>query len=155
MEDCETVREDRKCEYNECTVSCCRIVGPVFFDNRNYSELYTDIVHEFLEEEIDQSWFQQGRLCAICCSEIESFRKDYIHHARRICHQQTFFFFLWGQIKDNVCRKNPRNVDEPKTNITNIAVDISPMALQAVSTEILRRARLRMQYAGSHFQNFL
>jgi hypothetical protein len=34
---------------------------------------------------------------AICCSEIESFRKDYIHQDHRIYYQQIFF--LWGQIK--------------------------------------------------------
>jgi hypothetical protein len=65
----ETVQEDRKCEHNGCTtISCRRIVGPVFFDNTIYSELYTNIVHEFLEqlteEEIAQSWFQQdGTTC--------------------------------------------------------------------------------------------
>jgi hypothetical protein len=55
-------------------------------------------------------------------------------------------------MKDNTYRNNPRNRDEPKTNII---ADISLVTLQTVSANMLRRARLCMQYAGAHFQNFL
>jgi hypothetical protein len=61
---------------------------------------------------------------------------------------------VWGQIKD-ICRNNPRNLDESKINISDITADISPMALQAMSTNTLRRAELYMQHAGTHFQNFM
>jgi hypothetical protein len=53
-------------------------------------------------------------------------------------------FFLRDYIKDNAYRNNPRNVDELKTSMSNIMNDISPMALQAVSTDMLLRARLCM-----------
>jgi hypothetical protein len=60
--------------------------------------------------------------------------------------------FLWGHIKDNACCNNPRSLHELNTNISNI---IAEMTLQAVSTNMLRRAWLCMQYAGARFQNIL
>jgi hypothetical protein len=46
-----------------CAVSCCRIVGPIFFEDTIYSEHYIDVVHEFLgqltEEDIAEASFQQ------------------------------------------------------------------------------------------------
>jgi hypothetical protein len=46
-------------------------------------------------------------------------------------------------------------MDELKTNVSNITADISPMALQAVSTNMLSRTWLCMQHAGADFRNFL
>jgi hypothetical protein len=66
---------------------------------------------------------------------MESFPKGCTPHARRICHHQISF--PWGYIKDIASRSNPRNLDELKTSISNIIVDISLMTLQAVSTNML------------------
>jgi hypothetical protein len=62
----------------------------------------------------------------------------------------SVFVFLWSQIKENVCRNIPRNLDELKANI-----NILSTTFQAVSTDMFRRARLSMQHAGAHFQNTL
>jgi hypothetical protein len=67
----------------------------------------------------------------------------------------TTSFNLWGYIKDNAYRNIPCNVDELKTNVSKTTADISPMALQEISTNTLRRAGKFMQHAGAHFQNFL
>jgi hypothetical protein len=64
-------------------------------------------------------------------------------------------FFLWGYIKDNAYHNNSRNLDELKTNISNIITDISLMMLQAVTVNMLHHARIWMQHAGAHFQNLL
>jgi hypothetical protein len=61
--------------------------------------------------------------------------------------------FLWGYVKDNAYRNNPGSLDELKTNISNIIARISPVALQAVSADMLRLARSCMQHTGAHFQN--
>jgi hypothetical protein len=47
------------------------------------------------------------------------------------------------------------NLDELKSEVPNITADISPMALQPVSTDTLRLDRLRMQPAGAHTQRFM
>jgi hypothetical protein len=71
--------------------------------------------------------------------------------APTIAELVTTRHFQWDCIKD---ASNPGNLDEVTANISNITADISPMALQAVSTDMLCRARLCMQHAGVHFQNF-
>jgi hypothetical protein len=63
--------------------------------------------------------------------------------------------FLWGCIEDGVCHNNTRNLDELEANMSNISVEISAVALPAVSTDTLHRARLRMQPAGAHSQCFM
>jgi hypothetical protein len=67
----------------------------------------------------------------------------------------TTRFCVWGYIKDNAYCNNPCNVDELKTNISNITANISPMKFQEVSTNMLYHARLCMQHAGAHLQPFL
>jgi hypothetical protein len=94
---------------------------------------------------------QYGRQCASypCCSEIESFLKDYGPHDLRTCHYQILY--VWFCIKDNAYRNNPRNLDKLKTNISNIIAEISPMMLQAVSANMFRPAGSCIQNAGAHF----
>jgi hypothetical protein len=41
-------------------------------------------------------------------------------------------YFCMGLLQRNIYRKNPRNMDEPKTNISNISAAISPTILQRV-----------------------
>jgi hypothetical protein len=60
---------------------------------------------------------------------------------------KTNFFFLFCYIKDNTNFSNQCNLDELKTNISIIIADISAMALQTVSTNMLRSVN-----AGAHFQ---
>jgi hypothetical protein len=61
------------------------------------------------------------------------------------------YFCIWGHIKDNAYRNNTRNLDKLKTNISNIIAYISPLSLQAVSTNMLHRAGVCMQNTGAHF----
>jgi hypothetical protein len=49
-------------------------------------------------------------------------------------------------IKDSVCRNNLSNPDEQKTSMSNITARISPATLQAVSTDMPRRAQLYPQH---------
>jgi hypothetical protein len=50
--------------------------------------------------------------------------------------------FLWGCNKDNAHRNNPYILDELETKIPNSIAEILPIALQAVSRNILRHARV-------------
>jgi hypothetical protein len=90
---------------------------------------------------------QHGQLCTSypCFSEIETFRKDTGHHAHHIWHQH--FFCGGAYIKDSAYRDRPLNLHGLKASISNITADISPTALQAVATNMIRRARLCMQHA--------
>jgi hypothetical protein len=58
-------------------------------------------------------------------------------------------------IKKSVCGNNSSNPDELKTSMSNITARISPATLQAVSTDMFRRARLCTQHASAHFQKVL
>jgi hypothetical protein len=148
-------------------VSRRRIAGPTFSENTINSKRYIDIVHQFLghltEGEIPEAQFQQDS--AICLTTRATARELSLLFGDRIVLKG-----LWpprspdlsspdicqrGFINDSDYRRNPRSPDEVKTNVSNITADISPMALQAMSTDMLRCARLCMQHAGAHFQKLL
>jgi hypothetical protein len=73
----------------------------------------------------------------------------WLPHAPDFHHE---ILLLWSYVKYNAYHNNTRNLDESKPNISNITADISPVALQAVSMDMFRRARLCMQHAGENFQ---
>jgi hypothetical protein len=60
-------------------------------------------------------------------------------------------FIFYGE--NSYC-SDPSIWDELKTDISNIIFCISPLKLQSMSTNVLRRARLYMQLSGEHSQNF-
>lgn len=80
------------------------------------------------------------------------FGKGYNTHICQNWHHQTLF--CWSYNKDNAYHKNLYNLDELETKIFSIIADISPMAMQAVCTNMLCHAQLCMQYTGAFFQNF-
>jgi hypothetical protein len=153
----------------ECCVQCLVIgfLGP--FSSKNINpERCTNIDYEFLghltEEEISEAWFQQDgtifhiaqapiRELTLCRSEIQYFRKEYGLNVCRICHCQIFFFY--EDSSKNACSSNMCDLDELKTDISNIIADISPLLLRAVSTDKLRCAQLCVQHDDIHFQNFI
>jgi hypothetical protein len=85
---------------------------------------------------------QHRRLRAIylCFSEIKLFLKVCGPNIHQICHKP--YSFLRGYIRENAYRNSPRNQEEPDTNLSDTIADISPMALQAVSTDTLPSPRL-------------
>jgi hypothetical protein len=62
--------------------------------------------------------------------------------------------FLWDYVKDSVYN-NPCTFDEFKTNVSQIIASITPIMLQAVSSNMLLHAQLCMKHKCGHFQNFL
>jgi hypothetical protein len=64
-------------------------------------------------------------------------------------------FVLWGHIKDTAYRRNPCNLHEMKTSVSNIPAHIATTTQQAVSMNMLFRAGLCKQHADAHIQKFL
>jgi hypothetical protein len=62
--------------------------------------------------------------------------------------------FIWGYITGNPYCNNAHNMQELKTNISNITASTSPMTLQAVPKNTLSCAQLCMQHVSAHFKNF-
>jgi hypothetical protein len=88
-----------------CAVSCCRIVGPIVFEDTIYLECYIDIVHLFLGHltEEDNCWiiiptrhhnmsYSMSDYSQVILVQRSNYFKMSGPHALQISHHQVFFY---------------------------------------------------------------
>jgi hypothetical protein len=140
-----------------CAVLRRRIIGSILLESTINSKYYSDIARVFLEyflairlrthgsKKTARHASENRRLYAsyLSHSEIKLFRKEYGHHAHRICSH------YWSAYCSNRCSLDELEATHP--------VSLSTLARGASgsTTDILPRTGLCMQHDDAHFQNIL
>lgn len=149
-----------------CALSRKRIIGPIFFTSTVNTEVYKDIITQFisqLEVEERRCWFQQDGAPAHTASETLEFLGEFFDE--RLISKGIWpprspdlsppDFFLWGHLKNRVFRAPVHNLEDLKSRITEEINAISPSQLNNVFKSLMKRVALCKGQLGSHFQQFL
>ncbi len=149
-----------------CAMSRRRIVGPIFFEGRINSQVYMDMITQFialLEPEEAYSWFQQDGARCHTSTETLAFLREFF--GERLISKDLWpprspdltppDFCLWGLLKDRVYVHNPQTLNELKMAITNEINQVTAVTLKRVFANMVRRCRLCIQMHGGHFQHLL
>ncbi|CAL1680971.1 unnamed protein product [Lasius platythorax] len=64
-------------------------------------------------------------------------------------------FFVWGFLKNKVYETLPENAEALKNRIQNACAEISPLILQRVRENFMRRVALCLEENGGHIEHLL
>jgi hypothetical protein len=64
-------------------------------------------------------------------------------------------FYLWGSLKDKVCKTNPHTVEELRNNIRREISTVSGEELQRVNNNLFRKCTECIWSGGQHCQHLL
>ncbi|XP_076545898.1 uncharacterized protein LOC143305599 [Osmia lignaria lignaria] len=149
-----------------CAISRKRIVGPFFFERTVTSEVYEQIIIQFissLEPNERHCWFQQdgapAHTAASTMQLLHEFFGDQIISRGlwppRSPDLTPPDFFLWGTLKCQVYANNPRTLEELKENIQKSILEITEDTLKKVFENMRRRISICLAQNGGHFQHLL
>ncbi len=149
-----------------CAVSRRRIVGPLFFEQTIDSDLYCDLIQQFialLEEDERDIIFQQDSARPHTSNRSMEFLRSFFGDRLvskglwppRSPDLTPLDFFLWGTLKNNVFKHVPRSIEQLKQLITQEIANISVRSLQNAFRSLLRRALICKNNLGTHFQHLL
>ena len=129
------------------------IKGPMFFDTTVNTDVYLDIIEQFVNQlddrELTEGHFQQdgatGHTSARSMAEIESFDNRVISKGLWPPWSPDLTppdFFLWGSLEGKVYRNKPCTVEDLKENIQReiAAIPSNMLADKFMNTEQIGRA---------------
>lgn len=128
--------------------------------------LWNNLTDTFSEEELRNIIFQQDGAPAhnsrVSTNQINTFFQSWIgtdgniKWPARSPDLTPLDFFLWGHVKNLVYKRYYGSVEELKTEVQNIILNIHHNSiLKATRNEFSRRIRLCIRENGSHFEQFI
>ena len=161
-----------------CAMSSELIIGPIFIDGSVTSEKYLELLERDFFPVIRRKrlvqgyWYQQdgarphrtqqvleslsaifhGLLIALDYDRVTDRGLEWPPYSPDL---NCCDFFLWGNIKDRVCRTPPRTIDDLKEVITREIRAIESEVLQCVFDNFEKRFRNLVIAQGAHFENLL
>ncbi len=143
------------------------IIGPYFFRGTVNSASYIQMLNEFVLPELrrrrrlSRTWFQQdGATCHTAEATLAVLRGAF---GNRLISRRTEFvwparspdmtvpdFFLWGYLKARVYRTQPQTLDELEDRIREEIANLSPVLLEKVFRNFVRRLHACIREDGQH-----
>lgn len=165
-----------------CAMSSAGIVGPFFFEDGGgdtqtvNAERYRAVLAKFWRslnnklrsdpDALQQQWFQQDGATAHTAQATRDWLRERfggrLISRLEVCPWPAsspdltpLDFFLWGHLKSQVYRTNPRNLQDLKDAVKSAVRRVSPSVCHAAAEGVLRRAKLCLERNGGHFEHVL
>ncbi len=150
-----------------CAISRRRIVGPIFFTTTITSDVYADILMQFialLEEDERNCTFQQDGARPHMSKELMAMLHGFfgdrlistgLSSPPHCLNLPPTDYFLWGYLKDKIFETAVPNVNVLCQRITEEIQQIQPHTLRMVFRNLRRSAFMCKNILGAQFQHLL
>lgn len=159
-------------------ISSKGIIGPFFRSETITASRYLDILREFvavqtaLDDTANTSWFMQDGARPHRTADVFNFLNEYFddrvialgypkHTGSGVDwppyspDMNPCDFFLWGHLKDQVYRQNPKTIEQLKQYISSACEAIPPDTLSKVSGNFIQRLRHIIATHGGYVENIV
>ncbi|XP_031327482.1 uncharacterized protein LOC116158782 [Photinus pyralis] len=145
-----------------------RIIGPIFFYETINGERYRAILHQAIEEnlqddELQHGFFQQDGATAHTANETLRYLQEF--YGDRIISTGLWppsspdltplDYFLFGRIKNNIFKNRLHTLEELERAIRQEINDVTQDELERVFENMKRRVNLCLEVNGGHFEHLL
>lgn len=161
-----------------CAMNSSTIIGPVFIEGNVTSHKYKELLEEKFYPEIRHRhmvrnyWFQQdGARPHRTLEVLKSLSTTFHGHVIGLDHEKVTDsgiewppyspdlnpcdYFLWGYLKDRICRTAPTTLDDLKIAITQEVTAIGADTLKHVIQNFQKRVYNLVVSNGKHFENLM
>ena len=165
-----------------CAMSSSGVIGPYFFEDGGgdtqtvNAHRYRAVLAKFWRviksrlsndpERLRCQWFQQDGAPAHTAQETRDWLRE--RFGQRVMSRFEACpwpasspdltppdFFLWGHLKSQVYRNNPRSLAELKEAVKSAVRRLSPSVCRSAAAAALRRAKLCLERDGGHLEHVL
>ncbi|GBN96815.1 hypothetical protein AVEN_169052-1 [Araneus ventricosus] len=156
-----------------CGIFNNRLIGPVFYEGtltgQRYLKLLQDVITDFVENlplhQLRNVWFQHDgahphKISNVKLYLMETFQNQVIGYGGfvewppRSPDLTPLDFFLWGDIKVQVCATPPPTLQDLRRCITDSCASVTPAMLHNVQREIQSRLQLCIVSNEEHFEKY-